>query len=78
MTDEYNRFCAFGYPEKSQAEEVGDGYPNIDANVGGGGYSQAIAFGPYTMAPGDSVRIVLAEGAAGISRLIGHAVGRNW
>lgn len=78
MKDEYNRFCAFGYPEKSQAEEVGDGYPNIDADVGGGGYSQAIAFGPYTMAPGDSVRIVLAECVAGLDRATAHKVGQNW
>lgn len=78
MKSEYEKFCSFGYPEKSQAEEVGDGYPNIDADVGGGGYSQAIAFGPYTMAPGDSVRIVLAECAAGLDRMTAHKVGKNW
>lgn len=78
MKDEYNRFCAFGYPEKSQAEEVGAGYANTDAGVGGGGFSQAIAFGPYRMEPGDSVRIVLAECVAGISRKKGLEVGRNW
>lgn len=78
MTDEYLRFCSFGHSEKSQAEEVGAGFPNMEADVGGGGFSQAIAFGPYTMAPGYSIRIVLAEAVSGLSRDQNKKIGRNW
>ncbi|GJQ62969.1 MAG: hypothetical protein SCALA702_20220 [Melioribacteraceae bacterium] len=33
-----------------------------------GGFSAANGYGPYTLAPGDSIRIVWAEGAHGLSR----------
>ena len=41
-----------------------------------GGFSNANGYGPYTLAPGESVRIVLAEGAAGLSREANMAIGR--
>ncbi len=78
MTNEYQDYCAFGYRDLSQAEEVGDKYANQAAEVGLGGFSQSIAFGPYTLEPGDSVRIVWAEAANGLARNQGHYVGRNW
>ncbi|MEP0548694.1 MAG: hypothetical protein ABJF88_17295 [Rhodothermales bacterium] len=43
-----------------------------------GGYSSANGYGPYTLAPGESVRIVMAEGAAGISREAATALGRQF
>jgi len=36
------------------------------------------SFGPYTLAPGDSVRIVLAESYCGISREKNIEVAKNW
>ena len=43
-----------------------------------GGTSQGIGFGPYTLAPGESIRIVLAESASGLSREMCYIVGQNW
>ena len=53
-------------------------YSTADPSRGkSGGTSSAMGFGPYTLAPGQSVRIVLAEAGAGLSRdankLIGEA-----
>ncbi len=76
MDDEYNKYMAAGHPTLSQAEEVGDGYANLFAL--GGGYSQGLGFGPYQMAPGDTIRIVLAEAVAGLSRKMNVLVGGNW
>ncbi|MDD5765029.1 MAG: hypothetical protein PHW79_02080 [Candidatus Marinimicrobia bacterium] len=78
MTEEYQGWMSSGHPTKTQAEEVGAGFADQTAGVGGGGFSQAIAFGPYTMAPGDSIHIVMAEGIAGISREKNLSIGRNW
>ena len=43
-----------------------------------GGYSFANGFGPYTLAPGESVRFVIAEGAAGLSRDANIALGHEF
>ena len=43
-----------------------------------GGFSNANGYGPYTLAPGESVRIVIAEAAAGLSREANMAVGRAY
>ncbi len=40
-----------------------------------GGYSAGFGYGPYTLAPGESVRIVVAEAADGLSREANMAVG---
>jgi hypothetical protein len=81
-TKEYNQYMSVGHPEQSQAEVVGTGYANqfADPRAGSnpGGTSQGIGFGPYTLAPGESIRIVLAEGAAGLSREMCYLVGQNW
>ena len=53
--------------------------PNGDPSLGTpGGYSFGNGYGPYTLAPGESVRIVVAEGAAGLSREANTALGRAW
>ncbi len=66
-----------GHPLESHAESVGDGFADTWGNDPGG-YSQAQAFGPYTLAPGESVNIVLAEAVAGINRALCYEVGGNW
>ena len=43
-----------------------------------GGFSAANGYGPYTLAPGDSIRIVVAEGASGLSRDRCLSVGRRF
>jgi hypothetical protein len=46
--------------------------------IDGGGASQDVAYGPYEIAPGDSIHIVFAEGISGISRAKNREVGNNW
>lgn len=76
MMNRYNVMTS-GRPAKCHAEEVGEGYAN---EWGGdpGGYCEGLGFGPYTLAPGDSIHIVLAEGIAGINREKNREVGKNW
>ena len=80
--NEYTNYMTVGHPDQSQAEIVGSGNANQfnDPRTGSnpGGTSQGIGFGPYTLAPGDSIRIVLAEGAAGLSREMCYIIGQNW
>jgi|GEM_PF-170871 len=42
------------------------------------GYSQMTAFGPYTIAPGQKIRIVFAECAAGLPHDYAYEVGKLW
>lgn len=54
---------------------------NDAANGRQGGYRSTEAFGPYELGPGESVRIVMIDGAAGLTRhaqiAIGEAFKRN-
>lgn len=51
--------------------------PTGDPALGNsGGFSYANGYGPYTLAPGESVRIVVAEAAAGLSQEANRAIGR--
>ena len=51
--------------------------PTGDPALGGsGGFSYANGYGPYTLAPGESVRVVFAEAAGGLSREANAAIGR--
>ncbi len=43
-----------------------------------GGFSIANGYGPYTLRPGESIRIVMAEGAAGLSRERQETIGRQY
>ncbi len=76
MDDEYRAMSA-GHPAQTMAEAVGEGYAN---GYGGsvGGYSNVQGFGPYTLEPGQSIHIVLAEAVAGLSREKGYEIGANW
>lgn len=51
--------------------------PTGDPALGSsGGYSGGLGFGPYTIKPGESIKIVMADAAAGISRAENIRVGR--
>ncbi|HDQ45617.1 MAG TPA: hypothetical protein ENN17_09020 [bacterium] len=78
------RWMTEGYLPQSLVDEVGEGKyvsdlstTNPDRNSGGGS-SQGLGFGPYTLAPGDSIRIVFAEGINGIGWPKCREVGGNW
>ena len=91
MAEEYSVMTS-GIPEIYHAEELN--YPdnagwqdapfgntnNADAyqEAGGGGVSQGMGFGPYTLEPGDSVRIVVAEAVGSINWQKREEVGYNW
>jgi hypothetical protein len=70
-----------GRPTRQNDEEVGDQYPNNwtkPGRIDPGGTSQNIAYGPYTIAPGESIHIVFAEGVSGLSREKNREVSSNW
>jgi hypothetical protein len=65
-----------GHRDPRHADKVGQtGDP---ANGTPGGWSSAVGYGPYTLAPGQSVHIVMAEGAAGLSREACIEIGRQY
>lgn len=80
MTEEYI-YMTQGHPDETQANQVGTGNAN-QFSPGGesnpGGTSQGIGYGPYTLEPGDSVKIVIAEAVSGLSREMCYEVGQNW
>ncbi len=78
MKTEYQSFVSAGHENLSQAEQVREANVFPDQYSLAGGYSQSWSFGPYTLAPGDSVRIVLAEAVGGLSRRMNYEVGNNW
>jgi len=49
-----------------------------EGQANSGGYSFGNGFGPYTLAPGESVRFVVAEGADGLSREAATSIGRQF
>ncbi len=75
MTTEYAQMTS-GRPAQSHAERVGSGF--ADTYGSAGGFSTTAGYGPYTMAPGDSIHIVLAEGVSGLSREMCYLVGGKW
>lgn len=70
-------FMNFGHPPQTHADQVGDGFAD-KWGPGIGGTSQGQGFGPYTLEPGDSIRIVIAEAVAGLKREKSIEVGSNW
>ena len=79
MTAQY-AWMTLGHESPRHADKVGKGtLPNADPSLGtSGGYSVANGYGPYTIAPGDSVHIVLAEAVAGLSREVAISVGKKF
>lgn len=49
-----------------------------DGRSSSGGQSSADGYGPYTLAPGQSIKIIMAEGASGLSRERCIAIGRQF
>ena len=78
MERSYTAFMAAGHEDLSQAEQVKSLGQFPDQFAVAGGYSQSWSFGPYDMAPGDTVRIVWAEAASGLSREMNTMVGQTW
>jgi hypothetical protein len=76
MTRKYLAMTA-GHAAVTHADAVGNGYAD-KWGADAGGYAQGKGFGPYTLAPGDSVRIVLAEAVAGLSRRQAFDIGATW
>jgi len=77
MTQEY-LVASSGIPEVTHAAAVGDGNADELPLAGGGGVSQGVGYGPYTLAPGDSVHIVMAEAAGTISWEKRITIGDQW
>ncbi len=78
-----DRFAAItdGHPTVQQDEIIGDDYPEnyIDPRRQVyGGIQNEFAYGPYTLAPGDSIHIVFAEGVAGLSWEKNREIGGKW
>ncbi len=84
MESEYSLMSA-GHKSPRHADVVEpSGMPGFLAPTGDpslgtpGGFSNANGYGPYTLGPGESVRIVLAEATAGLSRDANISLGRQF
>ncbi len=83
MQDEYTNWIQRGHSKGRHAWTVEPqglfDQPTGDPALGTtGGFSNADGFGPYTLAPGQSIHIVLAEGAAGLDRQHCIDIGRKF
>ena len=82
MASEYNVMSS-GHANPRHADRVqpdgafdtGTNDPSLGTS---GGFSNADGYGPYTLAPGQSIHIVCAEGVAGLSREACIRVGRAY
>jgi hypothetical protein len=77
MAKKYTEYMVAPHPEKTHAELVGDNFADT-WTTDAGGVSAGQGFGPYTLAPGDSVRLVFAEAVGGLCREKNLEVGGNW
>jgi len=82
MTSEYTEWMSRGHRSPRHAYQVeptglpGFLQPTNDPALGTpGGFSFTNGYGPYTLAPGDSVTIVFAEAVSGISRELATSAG---
>ena len=84
MSLKYTTYMTAGHAGQTQADQIGkdaNGWPMGQGNTYGtdaGGYMSTQGYGPYTLAPGDSVKIVIAEAVAGISWNKACEVAKNW
>lgn len=67
-----------GHTPLTHAQYVGNGYPDLFEPISQSGKCQCLGYGPYDLAPGDSVRIVFAEGISGLSRAMCEQIGAEW
>ena len=77
MTPQY-LVMSSGIPNPTHADLIGMDRFGDEENLNIGGISTTLGFGPYTLAPGDSVNIVLSEAVAGLKRKKSLEVGYNW
>ena len=80
MTSEY-QWMSKGHVSPRHADKVGptgDPSQGYNTSFSSGGQSCANGYGPYTLAPGDSIRIVMAEAVAGLSREKAISVGTRF
>jgi hypothetical protein len=78
-----DRFAAItdGHPTVQHDAIIGDNYPIYWMDTRrqtGGGIQNEFAYGPYTLAPGDSIHIVFAEVVAGLSWEKSREIGGKW
>jgi len=66
-----------GHANPTHANSIGNGFAD-QFGADAGGFAQGQGFGPYTLAPGDSIHIVFAEGVAGLSREQCYEIGALW
>ena len=84
MSDEYQRLMSAGHAVRHAWLVMPGGnfsQQNVMANIGAGapgGWSSTIGYGPYTIGPGESIRIVFAEGANGLTREEAIRIGRQF
>ncbi|MGD0339159.1 MAG: fibronectin type III domain-containing protein [Bacteroidota bacterium] len=85
LMDSKYKFMSKGHPAQTHAEYVGkdaNGWPaRFPTTVGlgdPGGYASAQGYGPYTLNPDDSIRIVIAEGINSINRRLNREIIRNY
>jgi hypothetical protein len=68
-----------GHAALTQAQQIeASGLYADQWGPGIGGSQSTFGFGPYVLAPGDSIHVVIAQGTAGISREKNREVGGNW
>ena len=81
MTLKYERYMECGH-KANHAKVIWDTFDGKAGDYskanGAAGYSQMLAFGPYTIAPGEKVKIVFAECAGGLDHDYGYWVGQQW
>ncbi|NIR52186.1 fibronectin [candidate division KSB1 bacterium] len=75
--DEEWEWMTRGHRLPRHDEVVGDGFPD-QLEQTPGGFSNTNGYGPYTLAPGDSIRIVVAEGVNGLDRQSCIDLGKQW
>ncbi|MCP9291999.1 T9SS type A sorting domain-containing protein [Gracilimonas sediminicola] len=81
MNSEYEMMSVGRTSPRHAFQVESEGYegftdPGSDPSLGqGGGFSYTSGYGPYSLEPGDSVRIVVAEASAGISRKLAYETG---
>ncbi|MFC1569277.1 hypothetical protein ACFL4L_03515 [bacterium] len=76
MTNKYNYMNA-GHMEVVHADLVGDQFGDKGSSAING-WDQCQNYGPYQLAPGDSIHVVQAEGVGGINRALSEEIGNKW
>ena len=76
MSDEWI-WMTKGHRLPRHDERVGTGNANVLEGTPGG-FSNTNGYGPYTLGPGDSIRIVIAEGVNGLNRQQCIELGQQW